>query len=42
MTMRYAHLSPEAKVNAVKALDRPRGTLGAHDSHEEGRSAEGP
>jgi integrase len=42
MTMRYAHLSPEVKVNAVKALDRPRGTLGAHDIKEEGRSAEGP
>ena len=41
MTMRYAHLSPEVKVNAVKALDRPRGTLGAHDNAEEGKSAQG-
>ena len=41
MTMRYAHLSPEVKVNAVKILDRPRGTLGAHDSAEEGKSAQG-
>ncbi len=42
MTMRYAHLSPEVKVNAVLALDRPRATLGAHDRHEEGKSAEDP
>ena len=36
MTMRYAHLSPDVKRDAVKLLDapaneRPRGTLGAHD-----------
>ncbi|WNG25593.1 site-specific integrase [Cystobacter fuscus] len=33
MTMRYAHLSPNVKKDAVRALDvvRPRGTLGAHD-----------
>jgi integrase len=31
MTMRYAHLSPNVKKDAVKALDmRPRGTYGAH------------
>ncbi len=32
MTMRYAHLSPNVKKDAVRALDvvRPRGTLGAH------------
>nr|WP_279627363.1 site-specific integrase [Myxococcus virescens] len=31
MTMRYAHLSPDVKADAVRALDvRPRGTLGAH------------
>jgi len=31
MTMRYAHLSPNVKHEAVKALDRrQRGTLGAH------------
>ena len=31
MTMRYAHLSPDVKKDAVRALDaRPRGTLGAH------------
>jgi len=32
MTMRYAHLSPDVKKDAVRALEqRPRGTLGAHD-----------
>ena len=31
MTMRYAHLSPDVKKDAVRALEqRPRGTLGAH------------
>ncbi|AKF81073.1 integrase [Myxococcus fulvus 124B02] len=32
MTMRYAHLSPDTRREAVKALDSPaRGTLGAHE-----------
>ncbi|MCP3165520.1 tyrosine-type recombinase/integrase [Myxococcus sp. QH3KD-4-1] len=31
MTMRYAHLSPDVKKDAVRVLEqRPRGTLGAH------------
>ena len=31
MTMRYAHLSPDVKKDAVRALDvRPNGTLTAH------------
>ncbi|NNB84591.1 tyrosine-type recombinase/integrase [Corallococcus exiguus] len=31
MTMRYAHLSPDVKKDAVRALEsQPRGTLGAH------------
>ncbi|RYZ37866.1 MAG: site-specific integrase [Myxococcaceae bacterium] len=32
MTMRYAHLSPDVKKDAVKVLEaqQPRGTLGAH------------
>lgn len=31
MTMRYAHLSPDVKKDAVRALEaRPRGTYGAH------------
>ncbi|NTX57794.1 tyrosine-type recombinase/integrase [Myxococcus sp. CA039A] len=30
MTMRYAHLSPDVKKDAVRVLEqRPRGTLGA-------------
>ena len=33
MTMRYAHLSPDVKKDAVRALEpHPRGTLGAHGS----------
>ncbi|MEE8409159.1 MAG: tyrosine-type recombinase/integrase, partial [Myxococcota bacterium] len=32
MTMRYAHLSPDVRRDAVAVLDeKPRGTMGAHD-----------
>lgn len=35
MTMRYAHLSPNVKKDAVKALDmRPSGRDGAHRQEE--------
>jgi integrase len=38
MTMRYAHLSPEVKREAVQVLDRPvPGNFGAHVGHMEGR-----
>ncbi|MFY2561199.1 tyrosine-type recombinase/integrase [Corallococcus terminator] len=31
LTMRYAHLSPDVKKDAVRVLEQhPRGTLGAH------------
>jgi hypothetical protein len=37
MTMRYAHLSPEVKREAVQVLDRPvPGNFGAHVGHMEG------
>ncbi|MCJ7797584.1 MAG: site-specific integrase, partial [Thermoleophilia bacterium] len=37
MTMRYAHLSPEVKREAVQVLDRPvPGNSGAHVGHMEG------
>lgn len=31
MTMRYAHLSPVARREAVRLLDAPHGTLRAHE-----------
>ena len=37
MTMRYAHLSPEVRREAVQVLDRPApGENGAHVGHMEG------
>jgi site-specific recombinase XerD len=37
MTMRYAHLSPDVKREAVQVLDRPvPGIFGAHVGHMEG------
>jgi integrase len=37
MTMRYAHLSPEVRREAVQVLDRPApGEKGAHVGHMEG------
>jgi site-specific recombinase XerD len=37
MTMRYAHLSPDVKRDAVHVLDTPspaRGSLGAHEAQK--------